>query len=91
MAEHETAQKKGKTVPTDPSIMVVEEDLALEAPVRPDELITLQPGSGSRWFVQRMPHLGNAVGGSTVISCQPDVSLVNTPEYAEEATHSGYQ
>ena len=41
MAEHETAQKKGKAVATDPSIMVLEEDLALEAPTRPDELITL--------------------------------------------------
>ena len=51
VAEHETAQKKGKAVATNPSIMVLEEDLAVEAPTKPDELITLQPGSGSRWFV----------------------------------------
>ena len=47
VAEHETAQKREKAVATDPSIMVLEKDLALEAPARPDELITLQPGSGS--------------------------------------------
>ena len=86
VAEHETAQKKGKAVATDPSIMVLEEDLALEAPVRPDELITLQLGSGSRWFVQRMPHLDNAAGGSTLISCRPDISLVGTPEHADATT-----
>ena len=44
VAEHETTQKKGKAVAVDPSIMVLEEDLAVEAPTRPDELITLQPG-----------------------------------------------
>ena len=66
--------------------MVLEEDLAVEAPTRPDELITLQSGGGSRWFVQRMPHLGNAAGSSTLISCQPDISLASTPEHAEEAT-----
>ena len=47
MAEHEITQKRGKAVATDPSIMVLEEDQALEAPTRPDELITLQP-EGSR-------------------------------------------
>ena len=41
IAEHEIAQKKGKAVAADPSIMVLEEDLAVEAPTRLDELITM--------------------------------------------------
>ena len=86
VAEHETAKKKGKAVATDPSIIVLEEDQAVEAPTKPDELITLQPGGESRWFVQHMPHLGNVGSGSTLISRQPDVSLASTPEHAKEVT-----
>ena len=86
MAEHETAQKKGRAAAMDPSIMVLEEDLAVKAPTKPDELITLQPGGGSRWFVQRMPRLGNAAGGSTLISCHLDMSMASTPEHAEGVT-----
>ena len=75
LAEYQ-AVRKGKAMATDPSpqkdhasIMVLEEDSAVAAPTRPDELITLQPGGGSRWFVQHMPRSGSAARGSTQISC----------------------
>ena len=51
IAEHQVA-RKGKAVATDPSIMVLEEDPTAAVPTRPDELITLQPEGGSRWYVQ---------------------------------------
>ena len=57
IAEYQ-AVRKGKAVAMDPSpqkdhasIMVLEEDSATADPSRPDELITLQPQGGSRWFV----------------------------------------
>ena len=56
LAEYQ-AVKKGKVVAMNPSlrkdhlsIMVLEEDSAA-TPTGPDELITLQPEGGSRWFV----------------------------------------
>ena len=65
------AVKKGKVVVTDPSlqkdqssVMVLEED-SEATPTRPDELITLQPGGRSRWFIQCMPRTGSAYGDST--------------------------
>ena len=41
VAEHEAAQRKGKAMATEPSIMAIEEDPAVAAPTRLDELITL--------------------------------------------------
>ena len=86
IAEYQTA-RKGKAVVTDPSpqkdhasIMVLEEDLAAAATTRPDELITLQPGGGSIWFVQRMPHSGSVASGSTQISRLPDIFPASTSE-----------
>ena len=84
------AVKKGKAMATDPSlrkyhlsIMVLEEDSAA-TPTRPDELITLQPGDGFRWFVQHMPHSGSAASGSTQISRQSDILPACTSENAED-------
>ena len=63
--------KKGKVVVTDPSpqkdhpsIMILEEESAA-VPTRLDDLITLQPGGRSRWFIQCMPRTGSAYGNST--------------------------
>ena len=44
---------------------MVLEELATPPPTRPVELITPQLGGASRWFVQRMPRIGNAAGRSS--------------------------
>ena len=84
--------KKGKAMAMDPSpqkvhpyIMVLEED-PVGTPTRPDELITLQLGGGSRWFVRHMPHTGNAASGSTQISRQSNILPASTSENAEWET-----
>ena len=84
--------KKGKAVVTDPSpqkdhpsIMVLEEDAAA-TPTRPNKLITLQSGGGSKWFVQHMPHSGSAAGGCTQISRQSNILLASTSENDDEET-----
>ena len=66
-AAKQQAMKKGKVVVTDPchqqdhpSIMVLEESEA--TPTRLVELITPQPGGGSRWYVQPKPHLKHGGG-----------------------------
>ena len=96
LIEYQTV-KKGKAVATDPSpqkdhpsIMVLEEDSAA-TPTRPDQLITPQPGGGSRWFVQHMSRLGNAASGNRQISHsedsrQSDVPPASTSKDAEEET-----
>ena len=89
--------KKGKAVVTDPSpqkdhpaIMVLEEEEAA-APTRPDELITSQPGGGSRWFIQHTPCSGSAAGDSTQISrledsFQSDIPPASASGNAKEGT-----
>ena len=96
IAEHQAA-RKGKAVVTNPSpqddhtsIMVLEEDLAAVAPARLDELITLQPGGGSKWFVQHMPHSGSVASSRTQISRQPDIFPTSTLiKYAAKRTIQG--
>ena len=70
-AAEQRALRKGKAVPTNPSlpqdhssIMVLEEEPEA-ALARPDELITPQPEGGFRWFVQCMPGTGSTYGDST--------------------------
>ena len=70
-AAEQQVLRKGKAMATSPSlpqdrpsIMVLGEDTE-PAPTRPDELITPQPKGESRWFVQRMPRIGSAIGDST--------------------------
>ena len=91
LAEHQAAERKGKAVATDPplqedhaSIMVLEEDSAVPDSPRPDELITLQPEGGSRWFVQHMPHSDSVASGSAQISRQSGIPSTSTLENAEE-------
>ena len=96
-AAEQQAVKKGKAVVTDPSqyedhpsIMVLEEESAT-TPTRPNELITLQPRGGSRWFVQHMPRSSNAAGDSKQISrpedsFQSDIPPASTSEDAKEET-----
>ena len=93
LAEHQTAERKGKAVVTDPplqedhaSIMVLEEDSAAADSTKLDELITLQPQGGFRWFVQHMPHSGSAASGSTQISRQSGIPSASTLEDTEEET-----
>ena len=95
-AEQQTL-RKGKAVVTvlspprdHPSIMVLEEEAAATS-TRPDELITPQPGGGSRWLKQRMPRMGSAYGDSTQISRLEYSHLsptlpASTSENAEEGT-----
>ena len=64
--------------------MVLEEDSAATTPTRLDELITLQSGGWSRWFVQHMPRSGSAARGRTQISRQLDILLASTSENVEE-------
>ena len=72
------------------SIMVLEEDSAAAAPTRPDELITLQLGGRSRWFVRHMPRSGSVACDSTLICRQPNIlpacTLENVEEEAQAAT-----
>ena len=89
LAEYQVV-RKGKVVVTDPSpwkdhtsIMVLEEATAA-TPTKPDELITLQPEGGSRWFVQHMPHSGSAASGSTQINRQSNILPAGTSENTEE-------
>ena len=70
--------------------MVLEEKTEA-TPTRPDELITPQPGCGSRGFRQHMPRTGSATGDSTEIShledSHPSPALpASTSENAEEGT-----
>ena len=41
---------------------MVLEETAIPSLTRPSELITSQPGGGSRWFIQRLPCSGSAAG-----------------------------
>ena len=82
-ATEQNALRKGKAVmidhnPTEPhqqqdypAIMVLEES-ASSPSIRPVELITPQPGGGSRWFVQRMPHTSSTASGSSPINQPKD-------------------
>ena len=68
--------------------MVLEEEPEA-APTRLDELITLQPEGGSRWFVRRMPRTGSAFGDCTQIrrledSCPSPALPASTSENVEE-------
>ena len=97
LAEHQAAMK-GKAMATGPSsqkdhasIMVIEEDSAVVAPTRPDELITLQPQDGSRWMVQYMPHSGNTLINhqsnipSTTRSVEGEASVVQAVTESTES------